>query len=150
KKPSASNQKPECPAASRSASPRVWVYWVAAGAGASRRQAPSGTSKAIIRPSANSADDQPNQSINPRVPGNMANWPNDPAAAAIPMAMRRFSGVAARPTAASNTEKDVPDNPRPINTPALMDSPNGVSDNPISTRPDAYRMPPITTVRPAP
>ncbi|MCY1287048.1 hypothetical protein D9M70_360340 [compost metagenome] len=67
----------------------------------------------------------------------MANWPKEPAAAAMPMAMLRFSTGTARPTTPRITEKDVPDRPMPISSPALKDSDRAESEYPISTRPRA-------------
>ncbi|MCY1287741.1 hypothetical protein D9M70_367520 [compost metagenome] len=136
KKPSASSQKPECPAASRSASPRV-CSWPCTGSGRSLSMPASGTISATSRPRASSAADQPSQPISPRVPGSMANWPNEPAAAAMPMAMLRCSIGTARPTTPSSTENEVPDRPMPISSPALSDSDPGESARPISARPSA-------------
>ena len=47
------------------------------------------------------------------------NWPKDPAALAIPIAMLRLSGCAARPTAESSTGKDVAESASPRIKPAL-------------------------------
>lgn len=97
----------------------------------------SGTINATSNPSASSADDQPSQLINPWEPGSMANWPNEPAAAAMPMAMLRCSIGTARPTTPRITENDVPDSPMPISSPALAESCSGVWDRLISTSPSA-------------
>ena len=97
----------------------------------------SGRISATIRPSASNAADQPNQPIKPKVPGTMANWPNEPAALAMPMAMLRFSGATARPTTPRITENEVPDRPIPINNPALRDNDHAESDKPINTKPTA-------------
>ena len=67
----------------------------------------------------------------------MANWPNDPAALAIPMAMLRFSAGTARPTTPRMTENDVPDRPMPISKPALSDNDQGESAKPIKIKPTA-------------
>ncbi|MNR36527.1 hypothetical protein D3C85_1544540 [compost metagenome] len=96
-----------------------------------------GTISATSRPSASRAEDQPSQPISPRVPGSMTNWPKEPAAAAMPMAMLRFSTGTARPTTPRITEKEVPERPMPINRPALKDSDSAESEKPISTRPTA-------------
>ena len=136
KKPSASSQKPECAAASRSASPRLCSS-ACGGCGLSLSRPTSGTISATRSPSASSADDQPSQPISPRVPGSMANWPKEPAAAAMPIAMLRFSAGTARPTTPRITEKEVPDRPMPINRPALSDRLQSESARAISARPTA-------------
>ncbi|MNN26523.1 hypothetical protein D3C81_1400290 [compost metagenome] len=110
----------------------------------------NGTISAINRPSASKAADQPSQPIKPKVPGNMANWPNEPAALAMPMPMLRFSGGTARPTTPRITENDVPDRPIPINRPALRDKVIGESESPMHISPAAYRTPPISTTFAAP
>ncbi len=53
----------------------------------------------------------------------------------MPMAMLRFSGATARPTAPSTTEKVVPERPSPINTPAESVMPSAESESPMHTRP---------------
>ncbi|MNJ66057.1 hypothetical protein D3C77_621010 [compost metagenome] len=67
----------------------------------------------------------------------MANWPKEPAALAMPMAMLRFSAGTARPTTPRITENEVPERPIPINRPALSDKVRAESDIPISTKPTA-------------
>ncbi len=67
----------------------------------------------------------------------MMNWPKEPAALAMPIAMLRFSGGTARPTAPRMTENEVPDSPSPISSPALSVSVVGESDTAISARPTA-------------
>ncbi len=52
--------------------------------------------------------------------GGIKTCPDDPAAVAIPSAIERFSGEAARPTIASTTPKPVPATPRPTKTPLLI------------------------------
>ncbi|MNZ15755.1 hypothetical protein D3C78_327110 [compost metagenome] len=136
KKPRASSQKPECVQASRRAWPRVCSLPVL-GKGRSRSKPTNGTIKATSKPSTSKAADQPSQPIRPRVPGSMANWPKEPAALAMPMAMLRFSGGTARPTTPRITENEVPDRPIPINKPALSDRVRAESDIPISTSPTA-------------
>ncbi|MNE38703.1 hypothetical protein D3C80_1326120 [compost metagenome] len=136
KKPSASNQKPECEQASCSAWPRLCsTPWL--GSGRSFSKPTSGTMNATSRPSTSNAADQPSQPIRPSVPGSMANWPKEPAALAIPMAMLRFSAGTARPTTPRITENEVPERPIPISRPALKDRVTAESDIPISTRPTA-------------
>ena len=97
----------------------------------------SGTIKATSKASASNAEDQPSHSISPRLPGSMMNWPKELAALAIPIAMLRFSGGTARPTAPRITENEVPDRPRPISSPALRVSVAGESDTAISASPTA-------------
>ncbi|MNK75372.1 hypothetical protein D3C87_949120 [compost metagenome] len=97
----------------------------------------SGTISATSKPNTNNAADQPSQPIKPRVPGNIANWPKEPAALAMPMPMLRFSGGTARPTTPRITENEVPDRPMPISRPALSDSVTAESDRPMHTRPTA-------------
>ncbi|MNQ86707.1 hypothetical protein D3C85_1019070 [compost metagenome] len=149
KKPSDSSQKPEWEQASLSASRRV-CSCPRVGKGRSFKKPTSGTISATSKPSASNAADQPSQPIRPRVPGSMANWPKEPAALAMPMAMLRFSAGTARPTTPRITENEVPERPIPINSPALNDSDQAESDNPISTRPTAYNTPPIATTLAAP
>ncbi|MNE03358.1 hypothetical protein D3C80_958570 [compost metagenome] len=149
KKPNASNQKPEWEQASRSASPRV-CSWPRTGSGLSLSMPTSGTINATSKPSASSAADQPSHPIKPSVPGNIANWPNEPAALAIPMPMLRFSGGTARPTTPRITENDVPDSPMPISRPALRDRVIAESESPMQISPAAYRTPPISTTFAAP
>ncbi|MNE51843.1 hypothetical protein D3C80_1464900 [compost metagenome] len=67
----------------------------------------------------------------------MANWPKEPAALAMPMAMLRFSAGTARPTTPRITENEVPDRPMPISKPALSDNDQAESAMPISTNPAA-------------
>ena len=138
KKPRASRRNPECPAASRSASPSDCCVPGAAGACAGLRIIPaSGTISATSKPSASSADDQPSHSIRPRLPGSMMNWPKEPAALAMPIAMLRFSGGTARPTAPRITENEVPESPSPISRPALSVRVAGESESAINARPTA-------------
>ncbi len=80
----------------------------------------------------------------------MANWPKEPAALEIPIAMLRCSAGTARPTAPRITENEVPERPRPISRPALSDSPVADCESPIRTRPRAYSRPPTSTARAAP
>lgn len=92
---------------------------------------------ATSKPNTSKAADQPSQPIRPRVPGSMANWPKEPAALAMPMAMLRFSAGTARPTTPRITENEVPDRPIPISRPALSDRVSAESDIPINTSPAA-------------
>ncbi|MNT81157.1 hypothetical protein D3C72_2207240 [compost metagenome] len=73
----------------------AWRYAFSSGAA-------SGSSKAAVTASTNSAGIQPRPSIRPRSTGTMMNWPKEPAAAVRPMARERNSGATAR-TITENT-----------------------------------------------
>src|SRR5690606_31544658 len=94
--------------------------------------------KGIIRTSkmalTMSAPDQPIFCKSSRVDGNMMNCPKEPAALAIPIARLRFSGCAARPTAESNTGKEVADRAKPKIKPTLKFSIKPVELNAISNK----------------
>ena len=97
-----------------------------------------------------SAAAQPSHSSKPSVPGSMANCPNEPAALTMPMAILRFSGATARPTAPKMTENVVPERPRPINSPALTVMPSAEVERLINSSPKAYSKPPTTIILAAP
>ncbi len=58
--------------------------------------------------------------------GSSANCPNEPAAAAMPSTMLRFSGGYARPSTPATTLYVSPESPIPISTPQLSMSASGV------------------------
>ncbi len=78
--------------------PMVW-WWppVCAASRGSRRVSASGSITHAISAITYSAFCQPRPEISPCSTGIIRNWPNEPAAAAMPMAQTRFSGLATRP-----------------------------------------------------
>ena len=136
KKPKQSSQKPWCPSASPSTSRRLraGAYPVAV-AGFSPSAIASG---AMSRPTAakpSSVAALPKASMALSAPGNMANWPSEPTAMAIPMAMLRRSGSVERTTAPKTTGMVVPESPRPMMSPAETASAVPVCDQAINTSP---------------
>src|SRR6202023_1869804 len=87
----------------------------------------SGTTSSIKPANTVKAVGQPKLSSMATPNGANTNCPNDPAAVPAPSAIPRHSGGSSFPKAESTRLNEQPDRPRPIKTPALMSSDNGVA-----------------------
>ena len=113
----------------------VWLFG-ATYIGAFNIQA-SGTIKAIKIALTIKAADQPIFFNSNKVDGSIINCQTEPAALAMPIAKLRFSGGAARPTAESNTGKEVADKAKPKIRPTLTFSIKPVELTDMSNKPIA-------------
>ena len=93
---------------------------------------------------------QPNCAIRKPSTGTIRNWPNDPAAAVMPIAQLRRSGAMLRPITPYTTAKVVPACAMPINTPALAPNNIGVFACAMPNKPSAYSKAPTMMTRKAP
>jgi hypothetical protein len=87
----------------------------------------SGSTSSIRKANTINACCQPTLSSRATPNGANRNCPNDPAAVPAPSATPRHCGGSNFPNADSTRLNELPDNPKPINTPALRSSDSGVA-----------------------
>jgi hypothetical protein len=93
---------------------------------------------------------QPAAAVMPCAMGAKTNWPNEPPALTMPLAMPRLSAGTRRVVAAISTEGPAMPAPPAASTPIASTSPAVVVMNGISAVPSATSSTPTTSTRPAP
>ena len=93
---------------------------------------------------------QPKPAVMAPAIGTNTNWPNEPPALTMPLAMPRFSGDVSRAVEASSTDGPAKPAPPAASTPMARIRPNVVVMNGTSAVPMATKARPISSTRPAP
>ncbi len=152
KKPAVSSRKLGSFQASRTAA--LMVFSTAATPGACwclpRSTQASGTMASESRPSAVSAPTQPNAPVSSIASGATTNWPNEPPALTMPLAMPRFSGGNARATADISTPSPAMPPPPAAITPIKSTSIQVLVAWGVSTVPIMTSTAPAAMTRPVP
>ncbi len=110
----------------------------------------SGTIASERRPSAVSAPIQPSMPVSTIASGATTNWPNEPPAFTMPLAMPRFSGGSARATADISTPSPAMPPPPAATTPIRSTSIQVLVACGVSTVPSMTSTAPMAITRPVP
>src|SRR6266850_524783 len=122
----------------------------AAGACFPRKTKASGTMASESRPSDVSAPTQPSAPVSAIASGATTNWPNEPPALTMPLAMPRFSGGSARATADISTPSPAMPPPPAATTPIRRTSIQVLVAYGVSTVPSMTSTAPVAITRPVP